>query len=481
MAYPAPPALSGLPLLGNLLEYRRDHVEVFWRAYKTLGPIFSIRLGPQRAVVLIGPSYHRFFFTQVDKILSLPEVYRFVVPMFGRVLNAADEEDVRKKQLALLHSAFQGKKMEGHVEVMARETSEWLDSLGGGGTFELYEAFAALGMNIAASAFMGQAIRGRMKDFLPLYNDLAKGMEFVLPPNLPLPRFRRRDRARVKLVELITPLIAERQAHPERYDDFLQVLTDGRYLESGAKGDQAIDDTIVGLALLTVFTAYITTAAQSSWSLIQLLQHPGYLSSVLDEQAGLDAGPGDIDMEALGRMERLEWALKETQRMHPVMSHYARHNAQGYDLGGYHVPQGWLTFVCPAVSHRLPEVFSNPDTYDPARFSPQRAEDAKCAYSLIGFGAGLYKCPGMSFGTNEMKCMLSLLLRRYTLELVEPNPGRNFEMGVIRPSPPCLVRYKRRESHRRAPATWAGESNFAPSGGCPFGHTSARPLADVGH
>lgn len=478
-----PPALPGLPLLGNLLEYRRDHVEVFWRAYRTLGPIFSIRLGPQRAAVLIGPDNHRFFFSQVDKILSLPEVYRFVIPMFGGVLNAAEEEAVRRSQLTLLHSAFQGEKMCSHVEVMARETTAWLDTLGSEGTFEVFEALASLGMNIAASAFMGPEVRGRMAEFRPLYGDLAKGMDFVLPPNLPLPRFRRRDRARKKLAEIIRPVIAERQAHPARYDDFLQTIVGGAYLGDGRGGD----DTIMGLALMTVFTAYITTAAQTSWSLVQLLQHPRYLAAVLDEQEEvLGNRPENINADTLGRLEHLERALKETQRMHPVMSHYARYNAQSYERGGYHIPRGWLTFVCPAVSHRLAGVFSDPDTYDPDRFAPARAEDRKHPYSLIGFGAGLYKCPGATFGTNEMKCIVSLLLQRFRLELVNALPRRDFEMGVMRPAPPCSVRYgPRRAKHVAAAA--AGRVGDEPprrmpwaegeAWGCP--HAPRGPAAEA--
>lgn len=441
MTLPTPPVLRGLPFFGNFLDYQKDHVEVFWRGYKTLGSIFSLRLGPQQAVVLIGPEYHRFFFTQVDKILSMPEVYRFVIPMFGKVLNAIEDEDIRKKQLALLHSAFQGKKMQVHVEVMGREILAWLDTLGDSGTFELYQAFSAVGMNIAASAFMGQTIRQRISEFLPLYEDLARGMDFVLPPNLPLPRFRRRDRARQKLIELIRPVIAERQAYPERYDDFLQTIVAGKYLDKCLD----TDEMIVGLALMTVFTAYITTSAQCCWSLIQLLQHPSYLSSVLDEQNSiLHNDPKQINVESLNRLERLGWALKETERMHPVMSHHARYNAQSYELNGYYIPRGWFTMICPAIAHRLPNVFSQPEIYDPERFAPARAEDQKQEYSLVGFGAGLYRCPGASFGINEMKCILSLLLQRYNLELVELNPGRDFEMGVIRPRFPCLVKYTRR-------------------------------------
>jgi sterol 14-demethylase len=461
MAYATPPALPGLPLLGNLLEYRRDHVEVFWRAYKALGPIFSIRLGPQRAAVIIGPENHRFFFSQVDKILSLPEVYRFVIPMFGKVLNAADEEDVRRKQLALLHSAFQGKKMHSHIEVMVRESSAWLDTLGREGAFELYEGFSTLGMNIAASAFMGREIRQKMTEFRPLYEDLARGMDFVLPPNLPLPRFRRRDRARRKLNEMIRPVIAQRQAHADQFDDFLQTIIEGKYLDNRLE----TDEMVVGLALMTVFTAYITTAAQTSWALIHLLQHPQYLATVQDEQeAVLGNRAENINVETLSRLERLEWALMETQRLQPVMSHYARYNTQSYDLGGYHIPRGWLTFVCPAVSHRLPEVFSNPQIYDPTRFSKERAEDRRQPYSLIGFGAGLYKCPGASFGSNEMKCILSLLLQRFKLELADPNPGRNFEMGVIRPNPPCMVNYRPRRGHRAPLDTWVYDHKISRDG-----------------
>src|SRR5437763_1626845 len=138
---PTPPELRGLPLLGNFLDYRADHVEVFWRGYETLGRIFSLRLGPQRAVILIGPELHRFFFTEVDHALSMPEIYRFVVPMFGPVLNAEADVQIRRRQLGLMHSAMQGDRMRTQVDIMVREITGWLDTLGRGGEFELYDSF----------------------------------------------------------------------------------------------------------------------------------------------------------------------------------------------------------------------------------------------------------------------------------------------------------------------------------------------------
>ena len=425
------PALKGLPFLGNILDYRRDHLQVFWQAYLSLGPIFSMRLGPQHAAVFIGPKYNRFFFTEVDNILSMPEVYKFVIPMFGQVLNAAPT-DIRKKQIALLHHAFEGKNLHSYVEVMAHETMEWLDTLGLEGKFNLWNEFETLALKIATKSLLGNAMRERIDEFLPLLEDLANGMEFVLPPNLPLPRFLRRDRARQKLVQMIQPMIAERQSKSGNYNDFLQVLADAKYLDNSPMPN----NMIVDLTLLTAFTGYITTAAQGCWTLVQLLQHPHYLDLVLKEQeAVLGTQSKNVSVKKMGQLHQLRWALKETERLRPVMSHYARYNAQSYELGGYHVPKGWLTMICPAISHRLPDIFPNPEVYDPKRFAPERAEDEQSPYSLIGFGGGVYRCPGMSFGINEIQTILSLLLQQYRLELEDPDPKPNYDMGVIRPDP----------------------------------------------
>ena len=329
-----PPTLKGWPLLGNFPEYLRDHLGIFRRGYQELGPIFSIRLGPQRAVVLIGPVYHRFFFEEVDRTLSLPEVYRFVVPMFGRVLNAAEDEPTRKAHLALLHSAFRATRMPRYVDVMRREISDWLDALGDAGEFEMYETFAEVAMKIAASAFLGPEVRGRMPEFVSLFYDLARGMDFVLPPNLPLPRFRRRNEARRKLAEMIRPAIAERRARHDAGDDFLQNVLQA----DGTAPVNGTDETVVGLALLTVFTGYIATAAQTCWGLLLLLQNPQYLALVEAERERLlPARSDDISADSLHRLEVLERGLMEAQRLHPVMSHYARYNARAYDLGGYRI------------------------------------------------------------------------------------------------------------------------------------------------
>ena len=68
---PTPPPLPGLPLLGHAFAFRRDPVELFRRGYEQLGPIFTIRLGPKPAAVILGPEANEFFFSETDRLLSM--------------------------------------------------------------------------------------------------------------------------------------------------------------------------------------------------------------------------------------------------------------------------------------------------------------------------------------------------------------------------------------------------------------------------
>lgn len=422
----SPPMIRGLPVLGSLLEWRRDHFGVYRRAYERYGPVFGIRLGPQRGVVLVGPKYHEFYFREVDNKLSVPELYRFVVPMFGDVMMAATDAERRRRHVALLRSAFQGRRLARYTEVMAAEVDDWLDGLGREGSFELWDTIEPLVMRIAAGALLGPEVRARIAEFRPLLVDLARGMEFVLPPNLPLPKFYRRDRARRRLTAMLAPVLDARRVYPA--DDFLQTLADDDALRSEGAEAQ------IGMALCTIFTGYITTAAQTCWTLALLLRHPDYLRTVVAE---LDSTPPT-------RASRLEWAFKESVRLTPVMGHYARTNAEDYAIDGFRMPKGWLTMLCPGMAHRLPEVFADPDRYDPERFGPGREEDKRSPHGLIGFSGGFYRCPGQAFGTNEAKLILGSLLARYELAPLAAGPAPDVELGVTRPASPCVVRYRSR-------------------------------------
>ena len=91
------------------------------------------------------------------------------------------------------------------------------------------------------------------------------------------------------------------------------------------------------------------------------------------------------------------------------------------DLLGHFIPAGTNVVVWPSINHRLPELWTDPERFDPERFSEPRSEHKRHRYAFAPFGGGAHKCIGMAFGKLEIKTVMHRLLSRYRLEL--PHPG----------------------------------------------------------
>ncbi|MDP2340632.1 MAG: cytochrome P450 [Deltaproteobacteria bacterium] len=442
-----PPLLPGLPLLGNALQFRNDPLALFRSGYEKLGPVFGIKLAFQPAVVLVGAERIRFFFEQTDAALSMSEVYQFLVPILGgRVLFTAEPDEYAEQKRIML-PAFQGKKLKSYVGAMATEVSAWLDTLGERGEFELIDVAEKLTMNMVSRAVFGDLFRERLgDDFQQLFVDLSGGLEFVLPTNLPLPRFRRRDRALKKLQTVLGQVVAERRKNPDAYDDFLQVLVGATYMNEA----QIPDDKVVMMLVGMLFGGRENTAGHLAWCVVQLLKHAPWLEKVRAEVDANLAPTDTPDYDKLRALTNLDLCLKETDRLRPMTVTLVRYTAKAYEMDGFTIPKGWLTVAGIALTQRLPETFKDPETWDPDRFSPARKEETP--YSIANFGGGHHRCWAQSFVNYEIKTVIALLLRSYHVSLVSIDgrradpPTETNSIGVTRPQQPCRVRYHRRQA-----------------------------------
>ncbi len=440
MTKPTPPVVSGaLPVLGHALEFRQDRTALMRRGFEEHGNLFAIKLANQNVAVLIGPENQKIFFMETDKALGIQKPYRFLRAMFGEVLFLAPHPVYLEHRTVTLE-AFRREKMLHYNDVMQEVVQRWLDGLGQAGEIELIREFGKLVQEVAGNCFLGPEVHRQLgREFWNLYADLAAGLDPLLPPDLPLPKFKRRDRAKAALRGILTPVIAERRASPERYDDFLQDLVNKRTPD----GRLADEEMIVNLLLGLMFAGHETTLGQAAWTVIMLLQHPDYLSLVRGEIAQV-APPGTpIDAGRLAQLEHIGWAVREVERMRPSVDLLMRTVEQDLEVGDYLLPKGWLAQVAQDVGHNLPELFEDPERFDPLRYAPGRAEDKQHRFALIGFGGGGHKCLGMNFANNEMTIITALLFGQFDLELVTQHPQVHHGLGASRPTP-TVVRYRRR-------------------------------------
>ena len=80
-------------------------------------------------------------------------------------------------------------------------------------------------------------------------------------------------------------------------------------------------------------------------------------------------------------------------------------------LGGHLIPAGIVILAAIHVICHDPEVFPNPDQFDPDRFSPE-ASKMRPNTSFPMFGFGSRRCPGYNWAYAEIITALSIIVRQ---------------------------------------------------------------------
>ncbi|HKD74377.1 MAG TPA: cytochrome P450, partial [Ktedonobacterales bacterium] len=117
---------------------------------------------------------------------------------------------------------------------------------------------------------------------------------------------------------------------------------------------------------------------------------------------------------------------------------------KAFTIDGYEIPAGWSVMIVPAFTQRLPNYFADPETFDPYRFLPPRNEDQAHPYAWVGFGGGPHQCLGEGVAKLEIKAFLTLLLRRYDLQLVPDQDVRPRYLPLSRPNSDVFFTYAER-------------------------------------
>ena len=459
-----PPIVSGgLPVVGHLFEMLRDRQSLFKRGYAEHGDLFAMKLGPQNVLVITGAEYNRLLYTETDKRLNMQDGYQFLKEAIGEVLFTASIETYYN-QRPLLQEAFRRERMVGYIQAMQIEVQRWLEALGESGEVDLTEEMLRLTQHVAGHAFVGADFRRELgEDFWEQYELIGESLDMVLPPNLPLPKFIRRDRANAKIKATLQVLIDKRRQNPDQYDDLISTLLTTPLKDGSTLSDEGIVNVFTGL----IFAGHETTAGQAAWLLALLLQHPDYLERVQAEIAAHVGYGTPLDGRTLSQLEHLYWAIDETTRLRPSADTQIRTVTEPIMIGEYEIPAGWRIMVSAATSHMLPDVFENPEQFDPLRYSPERGE-GKNPFAIVGFGGGVHKCTGMNFAKNEMAIIASLFFQQFDAELLSSDIRVVTGHGANHPSP-VRVRYRRKPIQHAHHAAAAGKL----AGGCPHSHHDA--------
>ncbi|PUZ65195.1 hypothetical protein GQ55_3G204100 [Panicum hallii var. hallii] len=205
-------------------------------------------------------------------------------------------------------------------------------------------------------------------------------------------------------------------------DDLLSVVKeDGE----GLKLDR-ID--IKGL-IFDLFVAGIDTTSKAiEWAVAELIKNPREMAKVQEEVSQV-AGTQGVLEEQLGRMSRLQAALKEAMRLHPpVPLLIPRETIQDTKLQSYDISAKTRVIINAWAIGRDSESWENAEEFLPDRFMHNTIDYNAKDFRFIPFSAGRRGCPGIAFATRLAELALANLMYHFDWELPEGQDVESFEV-----------------------------------------------------
>lgn len=241
---------------------------------------------------------------------------------------------------------------------------------------------------------------------------------------------------------------------------FLDLLLD-HHLNDGELSEEDMREEVDTF----MFEGHDTTAMALSWVIFLLGHHPEIQEKVwpeidgLFDELGADGSPPMITLDKVKELKYLECIVKEGLRLCPSVPFIGRKTNEDITLKTndkeYVVPSGTIIYVMIYMLHRDPEVYRQPEKFEPDRFLPENCS-GRNPFAFVPFSAGPRNCIGQRFALSELKIVLAFLLRHYRVESIDKQDKILFNMEmVLRPKVPLKVRLHQRNVIKHVPAAAA--------------------------
>lgn len=190
-------------------------------------------------------------------------------------------------------------------------------------------------------------------------------------------------------------------------------------MEAQRPGSGFTDELIVANVLTLLLAGEDTTAHALAWSVLELARDPALQQRLHDEAVRqLGDAPVCPRHEALRPLDRFEAVAMEAMRFHPVVAFFAQHTLRPTVIAGVQVPADTRLFYISRPAQLDARHFSEPQRFDIERWGEGGREDrVHEPRAYLQFGAGPRVCPGRHLAAQEIRLVLSMLLREFEITL----------------------------------------------------------------
>jgi len=141
---------------------------------------------------------------------------------------------------------------------------------------------------------------------------------------------------------------------------------------------------------------------------------------------------GHVTVEKISKLTYMDAVIKESMRLYPPVAFLGRQTTEECYIDGIKVPKGQDVTIFVHFLHRNPNIWKEPEKFDPNRFSIEnRSELTKSNFSYIPFSAGPRNCIGQRFSIQEIKIFLSKFFSKFNVISWDREEDLTFDVNLV--------------------------------------------------
>ena len=292
------------------------------------------------------------------------------------------------------------------------------------GSMLFYPAMKQLTLDLAATSFLGTGIGPDVGEITRAFVDMVAAS--IAPIRQPWPgtQMARGVNGRSRVVAYFSEQIPIRRAGGG--DDLFSQLCRATHEDGALLSNQDIVDHMSFLMM----AAHDTLTSSLTSFVAALAENPQWQDRLRDEVMALDVAiDKPMTFDKLESMPLAEMAFKEAMRLRPPVPSIPRRATRDFSFGGYAIPAGTLVGVNPLFTHHMREIWRDPDTFDPLRFTDE-AQRGRHRFAWVPFGGGAHMCLGLHFAYMQAKCFARHFLQNLSVSLT-PGTTPDLQMWPI--------------------------------------------------
>jgi cytochrome P450 len=396
----------------------RNPPEYFVKMSRQYGGI--VTLSPRRIFLVAGPDCVKHVLQDHHTNYIKGPAYNLLKPLMGNGLFSSDGEDWRR-QRHRVQPAFQREHNPRMAEIIGDATGRMLERWEGiasrGQAINVRSEIMLLTLEVLLWRMFSGDLIGHEQELRDAFFDCSQHMDLLsaLGPVRVAAWFRIAGRLRFQrairvLESFIFRVVEQRRRNHTDNGDLVSLLLWARDEQTG----ELMSDVQIRDELMTMLQAGNDTVSDAiTWTWYLMAKHPEVRQRVEQEVDSTLGGrlPQLEDMPALDYTTRV---IFESLRIYPPGWAFGRSPVEDDVVGGYHVPAKSMVVISPYATHRLPDIWPNPETFDPDRFLPERSR-GRPRFAYFPFSAGPRQCIGASLATLEAQMIISMAAQRYRL------------------------------------------------------------------